>query len=34
VVLRDLNPPLNLGHCLPSPARARLTELRRALRQA
>ena len=30
-VVGHLDPPLNLGHCLPSNARARLTELRRAL---
>lgn len=30
-VVRYLDPPLNLGHSLPSGARARLTELRRAL---
>lgn len=30
-VVARLDPPLNLGHCLPSQARARLTELRRAL---
>lgn len=27
----QLDPPLNLDHCLPSPARARVTELRRSL---
>ncbi len=32
-VVRHLDPPLNLGHCLPSHARARLSELRRALAQ-
>lgn len=30
-VVTHLDPPLNLGHCLPSEARARLSELRRAL---
>lgn len=30
-VARHLDPPLNLGHCLPSQARARLTALRRAI---
>lgn len=31
-VVSHLDPPLNLGHCLPSHARARLTELRRKVR--
>ncbi len=30
-VVRRHDPPLNLGHCLPSHARARLSEIRRAL---
>jgi hypothetical protein len=30
-VVAQLDPPLNLGHCLPSHARHRLTELRRAI---
>ncbi len=30
-VLTRLDPPLNLGHCLPSDARARLTTLRKSL---
>jgi hypothetical protein len=30
-VVTQIDPPLNLGHCLPSAARARLTELRRKL---
>ncbi|MDQ3573620.1 MAG: hypothetical protein M3404_01660 [Actinomycetota bacterium] len=30
-VVTQLDPPLNLGHCLPSDARDRLTELRRSL---
>jgi hypothetical protein len=30
-VVTALDPPLNLGHCLPSDARARLTALRRSL---
>jgi hypothetical protein len=30
-VVTSLDPPLNLGHCLPSAARARLTELRRSI---
>lgn len=30
-VAKQLDPPLNLGHCLPSEARARLTDLRRSL---
>jgi hypothetical protein len=30
-VLAHLDPPLNLGHCLPSDARARITERRRLL---
>lgn len=30
-VVRHLDPPLNLGHCLPSHARTRLSELRRVL---
>ncbi|HKE72046.1 MAG TPA: hypothetical protein VKB57_00415 [Acidimicrobiales bacterium] len=33
-VVAHLDPPLNLGHCLPSAARARLTELRRLIRSA
>jgi hypothetical protein len=33
-VVRVLDPPLNLGHCLPSEARARLSALRRQLRRA
>lgn len=31
-VVAYLDPPLNLGHCLPSHARARLTQLRRRVR--
>lgn len=30
-VVTELDPPLNLGHCLPSSARSRLTQLRRSL---
>jgi hypothetical protein len=30
-VVAHLDPPLNLGHCLPSEARARLTDLRRSI---
>ena len=30
-VVTRLDPPLNLGHCLPSEARGRLSELRRSL---
>jgi hypothetical protein len=32
VVVAQLDPPLNLGHCLPSDARAKLTTMRHQLR--